>query len=414
MSPMTVPSITFQLRADKLREDGTAPIRIRSYHQGRSSYCSTGVRCRPSHWNKKKSRVKGSAPLAALHNRRLDELYAQAVAASYEANTSAEVIAKLTGGGSSFSGYAQSAIAGMKQDGAYWRRRKMEGVLRKVHAVLGEPVSWAALTPEALRRIERYMREQLNNSSNTVRTELDRLRALVNQAIMDGVLSVVDNPFTQYKMPRAMPTERRRLTIEEVQRIADLELAGGTRLRVVRDAWLTQFYGAGVRISDLLLLGEKSIVDGRLNYRAQKTGKLHSIELPPRAVAILAPYRKALHQRMMQPPNTRPNPFLFDALMAHGDDSSKEDVRRRQHRATSKINKGLKQIAEAAGIDPKGFSSHSARHTFASAAWKHGSPQTVQALLGHSSVAQTEAYVSTMDTSATDALTQAMWRDAGV
>jgi len=408
MSP--IPSITFQLRADKIREDGSAPIRLRAHFEGRSAYFSTGVRCRPSHWNKKKSRVKGSAPLAATHNRRLGDIYAQAVAASYESRTSAEVIAALTGGGASFSAYAQATAEKMK---AYGQRMKTAAVMRKVHAVLGEPVSWRALTPEALRKIEKFMREELGNSANTSLLELGRIRALVNRAIRDGVLKPGDSPFVRYQMPRRVPTKRRRLTIDELLKIADLDLEVGTPRRVARDVFLIATFGGGVRISDVLLLGEKSINGNRLEYRAQKTKKLHNLELPPRALAVLKPYRKALHERMMRPPNTRPSPYIFP-LLKPGDDSNEENVRRRQSAATTKMNRILKEVALLADLEPEGFSTHCSRHTFADIARQHGDLHTLKGLLGHSDISTTQRYVAELDHEKGDQLTRSMWGDAGV
>lgn len=412
--PMNSPTVKFTLRKDKKRADGTAPVYLRAYQAGRSFYTTVGINVKPSQWNSKTKRVRSSCPMAVLLNRRLDDVYSRALTISFHAASPDELIAELAGGGKSFTAFVENAIGDMKQDGAYWRRRKIEGLLRKIHAALGEPVAWATLTPASLEKLERYMRDDLGNGANTVKHEMGRLQALVRRAVRAGVIKVNANPFERYVMPRMESTERRRLTIEEVQAIAGLRLKAGSRERVVRDAWLVAYFGAGVRISDLLLLGAENIADGRLRYRAQKTAKLHSVELPPSALKILAPYQKALHQRMIRSPVKNPSPYLFDALMQQGDDSSKEDVRRRQQNATSKANTALKQIARLAGIDEKGFSTHCSRHSFADAARKSGSLHTVKALLGHSDLSTTQAYLASFDHEEADTLTRKLWDASGL
>lgn len=414
MSPTASPTITFQVRTDKKRADGTAPIRLRAWFAGQSAYMSTGVRVKPKDWHKGKQRVRQSCAMSKLYNRRLDEIYREAISIAFNTASASGVVSELTGGGQSFTGYAEGLMEEMTQDGAYWRRKKTAGLLRKVRAVLGENVTWAALSPKALRAIERYMREELGNAENTVHGEMSRLRALVRHGIRDGAIKPNLDPFVRYQMPGLVVTERRKLTVEEVRRIAGLTLKWGTRLRTVRDAWMIAYFGGGIRVSDLLLLGEKNINGDRLEYRSQKSSKLLSIELPPSGVKILAPYQKALHKRMMQSPSTGPSPYLFDSLMAQGDDKSKESVRRRQQNGTVKMNRALKVIAVEAGLDPEGFSTHISRHSFAQYANQQGgSPQALMGLLGHSKFQTFQRYIKSLDHEQGDKITRSMWKSAG-
>ena len=406
-----LPTVSFILRADKRRKDGTAPVYCRVYYGGRSRYTSTGVRIKPGEWNARTQRVKSSCDLAELFNRQLDNLNATATGAALDAGSAQEVVDALNGASDTLTGYVERMIEGMNESGQYWDRLKYTSALGKLHEVFGDPIGWRALTPEALRRYERYMRETRGNSPNTVKREMSRLRTIVRRAIRDGVLNSDRNPFDRYTMPKGEAVEKRHLVLGELQALAALELEEGTRLRIVRDAFLVAIYGGGLRVSDLLLLTEKNIVDGRIKLRMQKTRELHNLELPPAALDVLRPYQRQLHERMLRPPSTQPYPYLF-LLLQQGNDDDKEDVRRRQHRCTAKINKALKRLALLAGIGSEGMSSHVARRTFANLARQSGDVYEVMHLLGHRDIATTRKYLASLSTEAGDEVTRRIWAKA--
>ncbi|MCH7975634.1 MAG: hypothetical protein IIC18_03655 [Bacteroidetes bacterium] len=114
---MGSPTVSFVIRPDKVKADGTAPIFLRASYGGRSRYASTGVRIAPKHWNGKKRRVKAACPLAALFNRRLDDLYSTALAASFEVGSAEQVIAALDGSSGTVSGYVERLMTGMDENG---------------------------------------------------------------------------------------------------------------------------------------------------------------------------------------------------------------------------------------------------------------------------------------------------------
>ena len=400
---MGSPTVSFVIRPDKVKADGTAPIFLRASYGGRSRYASTGVRIAPKHWNGKKRRVKAACPLAALFNRRLDDLYSTALAASFEVGSAEQVIAALDGSSGTVSGYVERLMAGMDENGQYWDRRKYAVLLNKLHSAFGEPLGWASLSPEGLRKFERHLREQCRNGANTTRREMKRLSTICNHAVRDGVLKADRNPFQRYTLPKGEPVEKRRLSLEEIEVFAAVKLEDGSRRRIVRDSFLVALYCGGIRISDVLLLKPENVKGNRLHQRMQKTGGIHDIEIAPVALSILEPYMKAAEAS---------GGYVFP-LLPSGDDNDKEDVRRRQHRATSVYNIALKEAGELAGIGAEGLSSHCSRHSFADQARKQGDVYLVSKLLGHSSIAVTQKYLASLDLDAQDQLVRKMWRKAG-
>lgn len=80
-----------------------------------------------------------------------------------------------------------------------------------------------ALTPRALRKYERYLRETRGNSPNTVKRELSRVRTALKRAIRDGASKTDRDPFDRYLKPNGKPIENLRLTIDEVKQISAVE-----------------------------------------------------------------------------------------------------------------------------------------------------------------------------------------------
>ena len=341
--------------------------------------------------------------MAALYNREIERINTVALTAIYEGRGSdaQAVIDAIKGTTGTVTAYIEKRIEQTQASGQYWERKKQSNLLRKMHNALGGgPVGWDQLTPQALRRIEAHLRDVVKNGPNTVRKEMKRLRTVANAAVKDGVIPPDKDPFVRYSLPKSAPVTRRRLSIEEVRLLAAVELEDGSMLSTVRDAWMFAFLCGGLRISDLLRLTGRHIQDDRLRYRMQKTGAVMDLPLAPAALALVKPHLKRLRERMLQPPSAWPNPYVFP-IMKPGADADPGDIRRRQHVATAKYNTLIKQAAERAGLDPAEISSHTARHSFTNCS-RREDLFAVSKTLAHSTIAQTQAYLASFDTDATD------------
>lgn len=79
------------------------------------------------------------------------------------------------------------------------------------------------------------------------------------------------------------------LTVEQLRILNAMPLSGNAA--VYRDLFMLMFYLIGINLSDLHGLKEENIVNGRLEYRRNKTGKLYSIKLENEALDIIRKYR---------------------------------------------------------------------------------------------------------------------------
>jgi integrase len=107
-----------------------------------------------------------------------------------------------------------------------------------------------------------------------------------------GLIPIKYNPFEEYKIVGAPPTEKRTLTTQQLLIIKDSKPKEGSRADLARRLGMLSFYLCGINAVDLYKM-EYNIVDGRVEYNRSKTkGKRKdnafiSIKLVQEAVDLL-------------------------------------------------------------------------------------------------------------------------------
>ena len=395
-------SVRLYQKASKRRADGTAPVYVRVTRDRKSSLVSTGVYVEPRYWNKDRGRVRASHDLSAALNAKLQAALTEAQQVALAAPSAAAVKSAVDGPAGSMTRVFEAYIDELRRkgDSAFWEVRKHESLLRKLRAALGHDITWSQFDRKALAKFERYMRDKSENNANTRRKELSRLRRVVSYAVEHGEISAGDDPFAHYRPPKAVPVEKRKLSMDEIQKLAGAELAEGSQAQVARDAFLLAFYGGGLRFGDVAKLKSSDISGGRLRYRMMKTSRAMDLPLPPPALAIVDKYAPLAADR---------GGFLFP-LLKEGDDADGVRLRKRISSRNVVANKGLKRAAELAEVRSEGLSFHVARHSFADYARREsGDLYAISKSLGHSSLAVTEQYMKSLDRDAVDALASQLW-----
>lgn len=415
---MPVPSVALVHWIQKVNPDGESPVWVRVSHARKSSYFTqTGVSVRARDWNGARRSVRASHALATAYNAKLSDLVAHAKVAALGATCAADVVAALKGEGQgSLSSFLDRYILLLGREEKVWEEKKYRTLRAKLQASLGWPLTWASLTPDRLSVFETHLRVKLGNGQNMVRKELSRLHQVVRRAIREGELEAGADPFARFRLPKAAPISRRRLTSDEVGKIfalgPDDGVAIGSRLAAVRDLFALQFYTAGARISDALQFTPASVqsdaAGARLVYRMMKTSALQSIRIPPPATPVVKQLTAAVEAR--DPKETARFGTYLVPLLKRGDDTDPVSLRRRIASATTVANALLKTLAQLAEVDDAGLSSHVARHSFADLARQSGDLYAVSKALGHSSLGTTQVYLAGFDQTAVDDLTDSLWK----
>lgn len=385
---------------------------------------SMGISIQPEHWNPKGSADKAdwilpSHQTAQVHNLFLLNTYQRVQTIRLKAMNdgvqyTATEIAKLLFAISTlpepakrersqepwkkdFMSFAQHVIEQKRTLVSESRYRQMKGALGKLRTYnSGSPyVKWSAVSPDFFEGFRSHL-AGLGLKPNSVNAVLKIFSVVVNAAIENKLLDRM-----QY-MPRGIQANSRsakeKLTMDQIQRIIDLDIPKTESYYHARNMFLFQFYTGGTRISDVLSLTWSQIFNDKMSITQTKTGKRLMVSLTPKALEILNEYRSS-HNDVTD--------YVFPYLDRKPDLTTKKGKDLMSDlvgTATSRYNKQLKALAKAAGIHVV-VTSHVARHSFASLlATKGANLHQLSKALGHSSLKTTELYLKDIDPEAVDAI----------
>ena len=217
---------------------------------------------------------------------------------------------------------------------------------------------------------------------------LTQIRALYNRAKVEyndeeaGIIRLPYSPFNKIVFPKQPTTRKRALSIEKLRKIAELPYTlirqyDTTRFNMAKDVFMLSFGLIGMNAVDLY--GCTDCKNGRLTYERTKTRTRRadhaeiSIKIQPELEALVKKYRDPSGRRVFRFYQMYSSPAYF----------------------TKALNKGLKQIGEAAGISDLEF--YAARHTWATIALNDAGVDkyTVHAALNHvdDSMKVTDIYI---------------------
>lgn len=289
-----------KLRLDTRRslKDGTYPIQIVVGH-GTNVYLSTGIYANSEDWNNNTNQFIGkggkrinSALLSMLTNvsNRILELKETG---QWPKLSSAQVKQMLTDLDLVKPTVGVPTIADVFEKMLDGRRERTKGTARsamlKINAYAGDVHK---LHFEDITRtwLEDFYKSMPDMSINTKSTYMRNLRRAFNWALDRDITT--NNPFRNYRIPLE-ETKMRVLPLDKMRLLMSLDLHGF--YSEYRDIFLLTFYLIGINTVDLSTLTEDSILDGRIEYRRAKTGKLYSIKIEPEAMELINRYRGKDH-----------------------------------------------------------------------------------------------------------------------
>ena len=238
-----------------------------------------------------------------------------------------------------------------------------------------------------LRRYESHLRAK-GLAENTIGIRFRTLRSIYNVAIDENMVFPDLYPFNKYKVPKLhQETAKRSLTKEDVERVLNFKTTN-QYMRFPIDLLAFTYYFGGINFVDIANLTMANIIDGKLNYRRQKTKKLIKIPLQPQAIDIIRKY------------HNNESSYLFPILSSfHKTDVQKAN---RIHKAISKVNRRLKEIGEALNLNID-LTTYVARHSQATVMKRAGvSTAVIREIMGHSSERVTQIYLDSFDNEQVD------------
>lgn len=225
--------------------------------------------------------------------------------------------------------------------------------------------TFESMTKKWLSQFTAWMKKE-GLAVNTIGIHLRNIRAVFNYALDNEYTNLY--PFRGFKIDKEA-TRKRNLSVDQFRILRDYPCE--EHQIKYRDMFLLMFYLIGINPIDLFSALPSQVVNGRLEYKRAKTGKLYSIKIEPEAKEILDRYKGDKH--------------LLDVLDRY---FMYKDYERR-------INQALQEIGEMKRVGKGGrkvrkplfpeLTCYWARHTWATIAANLDIPfETISAALGHS------------------------------
>lgn len=378
----------------RAKKDGTFPLALRITKDRKSSYIFLEYSIRKEDWVASEQRVKSSHP----NSRRLNNFILAKKAAASDKSLEAETLKDEVSvrairqkikpkGGATF--FAQAAIYLQRfQDAGNFNCYNADKARVKYFRefLSGSDIAFSDINVGLIERFKVHLKSERKLSDRTIANYLMVIRAVFNQAIKEGALDQKYYPFgnSTEKITIKLPeTTKRGLSAEDVAKLEAIEL-DNPKWDDARNKWLTSFYFAGMRISDVLRLKWSDFQNDRLYYTMGKNNKSGSLIVPEKAWRILQKY---------EPLKTSEGDFIFADLKGI-DLKDTFKIKEEIFLAVNRCNKLLSEyISPEAKIEGK-LTTHIARHTFATLAGDKVPIQMLQKLYRHSDVRTTIGYQS--------------------
>lgn len=220
-------------------------------------------------------------------------------------------------------------------------------------------------------------------SRNSISFHMRVMRAVYNRAVRQG-LTADRHPFLTV-FTGMEKTRKRAITVNDIQRIRNLDLSSDRNLEFARDMFLFLFFCRGMSFVDAAFLKRTDIKDGVLVYNRHKTGRqLH--------VKVIRQIQNLL-DRYLSPDSQ----YIFPIITNPG-----KNERRQYETTLRRVNNALKTIGEKAGLSAK-LTTYVSRHSWATIAKTKNVPiNIISDALGHESAATTQIYLASIDASVID------------
>ncbi len=383
-------TLLFFIRKTRVLKTGEVTIQLRITVSGKSNEVATGKTILPDLWSDIKCMAKGNSRAAKLINNHIDhiksELYEHyrdlvvekkditalalrnvwlgikekqimLIETYQEHNDNVKLLVGVDFAISTYQRYETSLM-------------HVQNFIEKEYCVNDIPIE--EVDYKFIAGLELYLKTVRKCSHNTTIKYLKNFKKILRIAMSNGWLT--KDPFANHKF-RLQKVDRGYLTEKEIELIKQKDIHV-ERLKIVRDIFLFACY-TGLAYSDLKSLTPDNIVEKAngslwIYTKRTKTGNECHIPIINAALIILSKYKN--------------NPYCMDKNVLLPVYSNQ------------KTNAYLKEIATICGIN-KNFSSHLARHTFATTVTLNNNVpiETVSKMLGHSSINMTKIYARLLD-----------------
>lgn len=369
---------------------------------GKRQYKSLGISINPDFWDFIKSKPKANCPNGDFIQKIILDKLADLQRNILELNAYQKEFSptklledkKLTVNEKTVGEFYSELLFGFKQADKTGNRLVYKMSLNSIKTFSKGKVNFmfADIDLHWLNRYEKWLRAK-GNMETSMSVLFRTLRSAYNKAIDAKCAPKSSYPFDEYKISKFdVKTKKRAITKVDMSNVMQVDLSSEVEsVSFARDIFIFSYLCGGINFTDIANLKVENIIDGRLQYIRQKTGKEISLRLSDNALGILSKYRQS----------SSSTGFLFPILdrLVHKSAIQKQN---RIHKCLVRINKDLKRIGEITEIKLN-LSTYTARHTFATVLKNSGvNVALISEALGHSDLATTQIYLDSFDNKQVD------------
>lgn len=301
-----MPDFKIVVRKDEVNSAGRSRIKVRLSHKGQTRYISTKYYIEPA-LVKKTGQISQKYAGATKLNLRLSEIvqgYREKIIDlgdkidSMTGQQLKEYLEKERPDHDFFS-YSAGVIYNMMLTGHLSTAESYTHTINHLkNAIVRDSLPFSEFTVDVLRQFEIYLQTKKDrpNKINSMAVHLRNLRAIINRAIDDGTTGLENYPFRRYKIRRE-ETPIHNLSLESLRKLIEARerVPGEGRfvdpLHRAADIFMLSFYLIGINPTDLARLKKTDLVNGRIQYRRAKTGRLVSVKVEPEAMELIERYQ---------------------------------------------------------------------------------------------------------------------------
>ena len=374
-----------------INKEGTYPVKIKVYFQGKPKYYPTGI-CMSTKEeleeileSKSKKNIEIQDIIGKELGRILKNVDILVERGTFSFSNLNNMLGKNIGG--SLNEMISAKIKELENEEKFGSSAFYKGTLSLLKRYMKHDVPIKEVTVEWLNGLEKFILKTANQT--TVAMNMRNIRAIMNIAKQLGVIRESDYPFGKGKYQiKEGSGKKKALNKKQLKAIAEYS-DGSMTTEFYRDLWLFIYFCNGLNVADLISLKFSDIQNGEISFIRKKTkDRTRDVK---RIYAAITPEMYSIINKWGNDP--KKSVYIFPFLKPG--DSAWEHEKKKKN-LTKLINKRMKMIGEKLNLGK--ITTYVARHTYATVLRNEGVPiSIISPMLGHSSVTTTEIYLADLE-----------------
>lgn len=374
-----------------VNKEGTYPVKIKVYFQGKPKYYSTGI-CMSTKdeleevlESKSKKNIEIQDIIGKELSRILKNVDILVERGTFSFSNLNNMLGKNIGG--TLNEMISAKIKELDNEEKFGSSAFYKGTLSLLKRYIKHDVLINEVTVEWLNGLEKFILKTA--SQTTVAMNMRNIRTIMNIAKQTGVIRESDYPFGRGKYQiKEGSGKKKALNKKQLKAIAEYS-DGSMTTEFYRDLWLFIYFCNGLNVADLISLKFSDIQNGEISFIRKKTkDRTRDVK---RIYAAITPEMYSIINKWGNDP--KKSVYIFPFLKPS--DSAWEHEKKKKN-LTKLINKRMKMIGEKLNLGK--ITTYVARHTYATILRNEGVPiSIISPMLGHSSVTTTEIYLADLE-----------------